>query len=91
MCNCRQGDDWSVVSMKVIDVKRLHRVLIEELAAVQGSSTVAQRQLILREIQVCFILPNLHVFLQSLECTSKMTRYSCVSNSTVVSKDNITN
>lgn len=41
--------------MKVIDVKRLHRVLIEELAAVQGSSTVAQRQLILREIQVCFI------------------------------------
>lgn len=81
--------------MKVIDVKRLHRVLIEELAAVQGSSTVAQRQLILREIQVCFILPILHVFrfkcIQSLECTSKMTRYSCVPNSTVVSKDNITN
>lgn len=74
--------------MKVIDVKRLHRVLIEELAAVQGSSTVAQRQLILREIQVCFILPNLHVFrfkcIQSLKCTSKMTRYSCVPNSTVV-------
>lgn len=62
MCNRRLGVDWSVVSMKVIDVKRLHRVLIEELAAVQGSSTVAQRQLILREIQVCFILPNLHVF-----------------------------
>lgn len=81
--------------MKVIDVKRLHRVLIEELAAVQGSSTVAQRQLILREIQVCFILRNLHVFrfkcIQSLKCTSKMTCYSCVPNSTVVSKDNITN
>ncbi|XP_054275578.1 nuclear pore complex protein Nup205-like [Macrosteles quadrilineatus] len=37
--------------LKVINIKRLHRLLVNELSVVQGSSTVAQRQLILREIQ----------------------------------------
>lgn len=39
---------------KAVNVKRLHRLLMDELAMVQGSSTVAQRQLILREIQASY-------------------------------------
>lgn len=38
--------------LQVIDVKRLHRILTDELGLSQGSSTVAQRQLILSELQV---------------------------------------
>ncbi|PSN57903.1 hypothetical protein C0J52_00218 [Blattella germanica] len=37
--------------LKAVDVKKLHRILMEELAAIQGSSTAGQRQLILQEIQ----------------------------------------
>lgn len=38
-------------SLKLIDVKQLHRILVDELTAVQGSSTAGQRQLIMQEIQ----------------------------------------
>jgi len=38
--------------LKLIDLKKLHRILMEELAVIQGSSTAGQRQLILQEIQV---------------------------------------
>jgi hypothetical protein len=40
--------------LKLIDVKKLHHILMEELAAIQGSSTAGQRQLILQETQVMF-------------------------------------
>lgn len=40
--------------LKLVDVKRLHRILMEELSIVQGNSTVGQRQSIVEEIQVCF-------------------------------------
>jgi hypothetical protein len=40
--------------LKLIDVKKLHCILIQELAAIQGSSTAGQRHLILQEIQVVF-------------------------------------
>lgn len=40
--------------LKLIDVKKLHHILMQELAAIQGSSTAGQRQLILQEIQVVF-------------------------------------
>jgi hypothetical protein len=40
--------------LKLIDVKKLHHILTQELAAIQGSSTAGQRQLILQEIQVVF-------------------------------------
>lgn len=36
---------------KAVNVKQLHRLLMTELSSVQSSSTIAQRQLILREIQ----------------------------------------
>ena len=38
--------------LKLIDMKKLHHILVEELAAIQGSATAGQRQLILQEIQV---------------------------------------
>ncbi|RZF40837.1 hypothetical protein LSTR_LSTR003347 [Laodelphax striatellus] len=38
--------------LKLIDLKVLHRILIEELASIQGSSTANQRQLIFQEIQL---------------------------------------
>lgn len=41
--------------LKLVDVKRLHRILMEELSAVQGNSTVGQRQSIIEEIQVNFL------------------------------------
>lgn len=37
--------------LKLVDVKRLHRILMDELSAVQGNSTVGQRQSIVEEIQ----------------------------------------
>lgn len=41
-------------ALKLVDVKKLHRLLTDELAAIQGSSTASQRQLILNEIkEVC--------------------------------------
>ena len=41
-------------ALRLIDVKKLHRLLTDELAAIQGSSTASQRQLILNEIkEVC--------------------------------------
>ena len=38
--------------LKLIDMKKLHRIIMEELAAIQSSATAGQRQLILQEIQV---------------------------------------
>ncbi|EEB19194.1 conserved hypothetical protein [Pediculus humanus corporis] len=41
-------------ALKLVDVKVLHKILTDELAAIQGSSTASQRQLILNEIKdVC--------------------------------------
>lgn len=37
--------------LKLVDVKKLHRILMDELSAVQGNSTVGQRQSIVEEIQ----------------------------------------
>lgn len=41
----------SCESQNMIDVKRLHKILVDELCAVQGSTAVGQRQGILTEIQ----------------------------------------
>ncbi|XP_075229968.1 nuclear pore complex protein Nup205 isoform X2 [Lycorma delicatula] len=38
--------------LRLIDIKMLHKILMEELAAIQGSSTANQRQLIMQEIQL---------------------------------------
>ncbi|KAJ4431675.1 hypothetical protein ANN_20275, partial [Periplaneta americana] len=46
--------------LKLIDVKKLHRILMEELAAIQGSSTAGQRQLILQEIQTVLLYALKH-------------------------------
>lgn len=41
-------------ALRLVDVKILHRLLTDELAAIQGSSTASQRQLVLNEIkEVC--------------------------------------
>ena len=37
--------------VKLINVKQLHQVLVDELSTVQNGSTVGQRQLILQEIE----------------------------------------
>ncbi|KAL0280136.1 UNVERIFIED_CONTAM: hypothetical protein PYX00_001520 [Menopon gallinae] len=41
-------------ALRLVDVKKLYKLLMDELAAIQGSSTASQRQLILNEIrEVC--------------------------------------
>lgn len=41
-------------ALRIVDVKALHKLLTDELAAIQGSSTASQRQLVLNEItDVC--------------------------------------
>lgn len=46
--------------LKLIDVKKLHHILMQELAAIQGSSTAGQRQLILQEIQAILMYALKH-------------------------------
>ncbi|XP_021914767.1 nuclear pore complex protein Nup205 isoform X2 [Zootermopsis nevadensis] len=46
--------------LKLIDVKKLHRILMEELTAIQSSSTAGQRQLILQEIQAVLMYALKH-------------------------------
>lgn len=44
--NCETGQN-----PKLIDVKKLHQVLIDELGTLQGTAAASQRQLIMQEIQ----------------------------------------
>jgi nuclear pore complex protein Nup205 len=46
--------------LKLIDMKKLHRILMEEQAAIQGSSSAGQRQLILQEIQAVLLYALKH-------------------------------
>lgn len=46
-----QCENTMAPGLKLVDVKRLHRILMEELSIIQGNSTVGQRQSIVEEIQ----------------------------------------